>query len=99
MNLTNKPNYPKSRLVNQEKNNEKEAWHKLVVKVISWKDGLTNGGFVTYSNKITTKEWNIYSKKIAKTNLTNGKQKVHIYLKETKELIKKYGGFEDNTRI
>jgi hypothetical protein len=80
-----------SRFANQEKADQREIWHKLVVKIINWKDG---GGMKT-ANKITPKEWNTYYKRMLKTNTSYAKQRVLSELQETKEKILKNGGFED----
>ena len=79
---------------NSEQADEREMWHKLVVKVISWKDGLLDGGIIKITDKITTKEWNNYYKRIIKTNTSYSKDRVLNTLKETKELIQRHGGFE-----
>lgn len=77
-----------------KKNDEREVWHKLVVKIISWKDGSFDGRAVRSATKITPKEWGIYSKRMIQINTTYGRQKVVSNLKETREMIRKHGGFE-----
>lgn len=93
MKVPTRPKQPNTRLIDQEKSQQNEAWYKLVVKIICWKDGLLAGGSVKFTDKITAKEWSIYSNRIVKINTTYGKQKVVGTLKETKEKIKKNGGF------
>lgn len=94
MKIPTRSNHPNTRLAYQEKFNEREAWHKLVVKIICWKDGLLEGGTVKFTDKITLKEWNTYFKRMIKTNTTYHKERVLNNLKETREMIKKHGGFE-----
>ncbi len=94
MKIPSRSNSAKSRFAYQEKSEEREAWHKLVVKIISWKDGLLSGGMVKSKDKITPKEWDTYYKRTIKTNSTYDKQRVLSTLKKTQELIKKHGGFE-----
>ena len=67
---------------------------KLVVKIISWQDGLISGGSVKTTDKITSKEWDTYYQRMIKTNTTYEKQKVLSKLHETQESIRKHGGFE-----
>lgn len=78
----------------QEKFEEREAWHKLVVKVIIWKDGLSETETRKLINKISLKEWRVYCQHMVKTNVTYGREKVLANLKETWQIIKKHGGFE-----
>lgn len=80
--------------VNQEKQEERETWLKLVVKIISWQDGLIAGGSVKVADKITPKEWETYFQRMIKTNTTYDKQKVLSKLQETQESIRRNGGFE-----
>ncbi len=97
MKATIKPTQSDTKLANLEKIAERENWHKLVVKVISWKSGLLEGGSVKTANKITNKEWNLYCDRLVKTNTTYGKPKVLADLKEIKKLIKEHGGFESSS--
>lgn len=94
MKIPTKPHINNTRLAYLEKFNEREAWHKLVVKIISWKEGLLEGGSVKITDKVTSKEWNTYTKHLIKTNTSYTKQKVLSNLKETEDLIKQNGGFE-----
>lgn len=96
MKIPIRSNRPNTRLAYQEKFNEREAWHKLVVKIICWKDGLLEGGIIKVTDKITPKEWGTYSKHMVKTNTTHGRKKVLSNLKVTKEIIQKHGGFEED---
>lgn len=68
---------------------EREAWHKLVVKIIIWKDGVQK-----VSDKITPKEWSRYCQGILKANISVGKEKIKNSLKETQNIIRNNGGFE-----
>ena len=73
-------------LASQQKQEERETWHKLVVKVICWKDGLVK-------DKITPREWTTYCQSMIKTNVSQGKQKVTENLKELQRIIKDHNGF------
>lgn len=84
---------PNIRLAYQEKFEERESWHKLVVKVIIWKDK-TRVDRNSRVDKITSKEWKMYCKKTIKNNTVLGKQKVLAGLKQTRQLIKENNGFE-----
>ena len=70
---------------NQEKFEERETWHKLVVKIIRCKEG--QGG------TITSKEWKMYSEHVLETHVTEGKEVTAKKLKEIKEQITKNNGF------
>lgn len=78
----------------QERSKEQEQWHRLVVKVISWTDGLKYGGIIEKSNKITAAEWKTYCSRYTKTNTSHEKSKVTNDLEEIKKAIEGYGGFE-----
>lgn len=95
MKIPIRTNHSNSRLANLDKLNERETWHKLVVKVILWKDGIIEGGTYKSRDKITLKEWDTYCKRMIKTNTTYGRQKVLSNLNEIKVIIKKHGGFEE----
>ncbi|MBI2595701.1 hypothetical protein HYW46_03125 [Candidatus Daviesbacteria bacterium] len=73
----------------QDKIDERESWHKLVVKIINWKDSVSRE-----TSKITPKEWITYCHRMIKTNISYGKQKTQKNLNNTKELIKSHDGFE-----
>ena len=81
-----------TRIVNQEAFEERESWHKLVVKVITWKSG-TLGGNLKPTDKITPKEWKHYCSKKLEINVTNGKDVVMTQLKEIEKAIKANNGF------
>lgn len=89
-----KPNPSATKLIYQEKVIEREIWHKLVVKVLCWKDGLLEGGSIKSSDKITVKEWKTYCQKIMETNIISGREKSLANLKITEQLIKNHNGFE-----
>lgn len=91
MRIPIKTNRSNPRFASQEKSDQREIWHKLVVKIINWKDG----GASRIKDKITPKEWNTYYRRMLKTNTSYGKQRVLSELKETKDTIQKHGGFEE----
>lgn len=77
-----------------EKNlEEREVWHKLIVKVITWKDGTVGKGVVAFSEKITPKEWRHYKKRLTAASPVKDVARIEARLKETLEKIKKNGGF------
>lgn len=79
----------------QEKFDEQQAWHKLVVKVIIWKEGSSETGLTETIEKITTSEWNKYSEKIIKISTTTSQDKVLADLKQTLKRIEENGGLKD----
>lgn len=81
-------------LASQEKLEERESWHKLVVKVIIWNEGTDNKN-VTTPTRITRLEWARYCQQIIKTNLSYSKKRVLSDLELTLEKIKQNGGFEE----
>jgi hypothetical protein len=86
LNNSTRPNQSKNKDAYQEKLEEREAWHKLVVKVLKCKDGDT-------SDMLSIHEWETYCKKISETNLTYGKDQVKANLQETWEIINNNHGF------
>ena len=95
MKISPRPNHHNIRVVNQEKLDEREAWHKIVVKILSWKDGLTEGSAVKFKDKITSIEWNIYWQSSIRINVIHGKEKTEKKLEEIRRMIQKHGGFEN----
>lgn len=89
---------PNIRQASLDKLEQREIWHKLVVKIILWKDSVSNSLSFRRAEKITDKEWLTYCRRVSQTNLTYGKQKVLQNLKELKATIKSNGGFESNPR-
>ena len=92
----NRPGRSYANAASQDQADQREIWHKLVVKIISWKDGLLEGGIIKITDKISSKEWNVYFKRILKMNTSYSKERVLLSLKETKDLITKNGGFEED---
>jgi len=87
-------NGPIKTLEQLEKIAAKENWFKLVVKIINWKDGNPEKGSIMLGTKITSKEWKAYSKGLIGNNLISP-EKALAKLKETKEKIQEFGGFEE----
>lgn len=77
-----------------EKARQQEFWFKIVVKILSWKEGLSGSGVKISRDKISPKEWKLYSERILKNNVTYNKDRVLRDLKETQEKIAQFGGFE-----
>lgn len=88
-------NHPNIKAAYLEKFEKRELWHKLVVKILCWKDGLLEGSSIDITNKISSKEWRTYYRKMIATNLTYGKEKALSNLKKTQDAIRNHGGFED----
>lgn len=88
-----KPSHSSNRVVNLEKQEAREKWHKIVVKILSWSDGLIDGGLINKANLITLEEWKTYCEHTLKNNVTYGKQKTEEAIKITEAKIKKFGGF------
>lgn len=78
----------------QLKQDQQEAWRRIVVKVISWSDGLLSGGIIKKTDKITKEEWKFYYERCIQIGVNN-KNKALQSLEETKEKIKSFGGFAD----
>lgn len=79
-----------------EKSNQEALWRKIVVKVISWTDGLVSGGIVKKDDKITEKEWQLYYSRTIQINVNRDKDKVEQDLEDTKKKIASFGGFDFN---
>ncbi|MEK7497755.1 MAG: hypothetical protein AAB656_02465 [Patescibacteria group bacterium] len=58
-----------------------------------WKEGTGGRGVVQSVEKITSKEWKLYRKRLTSANAANAKDKTHLRLKETWDKIKEHGGF------
>lgn len=86
MQMLPRTSYPQRALKTQEKHKAREAWHKLVVKILGWKDGVR-------LEKITLKEWKTYYQGLVKISTLNGRKKTVEKLEAIKEIIKKNGGF------
>lgn len=80
--------------ISLEKSNQEALWRKIVVKVISWTDGLVSGGIVKQSDKITLKEWQHYHSRTIQININKEKSIVEQSLEETKKKIASFGGFD-----
>lgn len=76
--------------VNPKKQKQREAWHKVVVKVIKLKERRI---VQDQSEKLTEKEWRLYCSGTLKNNLTSSKQIIRQNLKQIEETIKDIGGF------
>lgn len=79
----------------KEKSDQQESWLKIVVKVISWSEGLHSGGIVQQTDKITTKEWDFYCKRSMQINTSHSKKKIEEELENSRKKIKSFDGFED----
>jgi hypothetical protein len=81
---------PTSKEVLMEKLAERESWHKLVVKVLTWQGEQE----IRSKNKLTLVEWTTYHERMVKTNVTGKSEKVLSDLKATQDKIRQNGGFE-----
>lgn len=95
MKIPIRPNNSHNRLADQDKLYERESWHKLVVKIITWKDG-SSQSTVRANYRITAAEWKTYSEHVIKNNTSRSEEKISSSLKETREIIYKNGGFEED---
>lgn len=77
-----------------EKASEQEAWRRIVVKIISWSDGLHSGGIIKVTDTITPKEWKMYVERYKKININQDKRKIELDLEDTKQKIASFNGFE-----
>lgn len=77
----------------QEKAEEREAWFKMVIKVISWRDGPRENNSKVLAEKITPKEWTAYCKEIIKISTTPPREVTLRRLEEIQAQIKKHNGF------
>lgn len=76
-----------------EKTNQQDIWRRIVVKVISWSDGLLSGGIIKQTDKITREEWKVYSDRCFKINIGQDKKKIEKDLDITKKKIEFHNGF------
>lgn len=78
----------------QERLEASEAWFKIVVKVLRWKDGATVYGDLKPIDKISKKEWKQYCETMLSKNISAGTKNTQEALNKTKEAIMYYNGFE-----
>jgi hypothetical protein len=93
-----KQNHSNTSAASLDKLQERETWYKLVVKIINWKDGFLGENVKRAHDKVTAKEWSLYSKGMTSSNTTYSKEKVSALLNETKAKIKEHGGFEEEVK-
>ncbi|MEK7521896.1 MAG: hypothetical protein AAB599_03825 [Patescibacteria group bacterium] len=79
-------------MVDPIKQAEREAWHKVIVKVIQWKSELTHPSVLKSTPKLTPKEWKTYKTHTLKTN-ANDRPKFLQKLRATEKRIRSLGGF------
>jgi hypothetical protein len=91
--MISNPNSSASKKSADEKAELRESWHKIVVKILCWKDGLTQQNVITLTDKITPSEWKDYCERMMQISLEAGKEKTTEKLNSLKELIQKHGGF------
>lgn len=77
-----------------EKQERNEAWHKIAVKIMRWKDGNSLSSEIGPVSQITSKEWRDYCDKIVAINVSTGKNATLQKLKELEQIIKHHNGFE-----
>ncbi len=82
-----------------EKQQVSEAWFKIVVKIIRWRDGTISYGDLAPVDKVSPKEWKMYCDNIKKKNVSYSEKRIADELKETWERINSYDGFEDNSPV
>jgi len=79
-------------MIDPKKLEERETWHKIVVKVIQWKSDQTNLSILKTAEKISLPEWRTYRSHILKTN-SNDRTKALKKLENAQKRIKSLGGF------
>lgn len=94
--IPTRPNNPNISLASQERLDQRESWHKLVVKILTWKDQASEGNLVREEYRITAVEWETYSKHMVAMNTSYSREKMSASLKATKEIIEKNGGFAED---
>ena len=77
----------------QERQEESEIWHKLVVKIVIWKEGSAQN-LLNTTTKLALSEWKTYYERIIKININQNKEKVLSDLEYTLQKIKLHGGFK-----
>lgn len=80
--------------VYKEKEEKREAWFKLCVKVIFWKDKISNPEGIEEKAKISQSEWEKYRQNFLKINVIKGREKTLENLREIKGKILANGGFK-----
>ncbi len=78
----------------QEKQDERELWYKIVVRVMRWVDDTPNDPDLPNIKKLTPLEWGAYCKRMLAINVTYGKDRTMDKLKKMEQLIKEHNGFE-----
>ena len=79
-------------MIDPVKLEEREAWHKIVVKVIQWKSDQTHPSVHKSAPKLTPKEWKTYRAHSLKTNAQD-REKCLKKLHEAERRIRTLGGF------
>jgi hypothetical protein len=87
------PTPSNSKKASEEKAELRESWHKTVVKILCWKDGLSQQNVITLTDKITPSEWKEYCEKMMSISVEAGKDKTAEKLRKIKEQIQKHNGF------
>lgn len=77
-----------------EKANQQEAWRRIVIKVISWSEGLLPGGIIKDTDKLTYAEWDTYYTHTLKININTNREKLKKDLEDIKNKIESFNGFE-----
>lgn len=95
MNLpTQKLSKEDQKILSLKKKAESDIVYRLVVKIISWKNGPLVGGSLQKTDRITAKEWAEYKKHLLMISKTDSPEKTMGKIKETQQIIQKHGGFE-----
>jgi hypothetical protein len=94
LNIPKVSHHSNSRLASQKKQEEREEWYKIVVKILRWKDNYYEKIGFEFNNKISIAEWQQYCKHMVEICVTKGASHTVNELKELESLIKKHGGFQ-----
>jgi hypothetical protein len=84
------PTRQSAQMENLEK---REFWHKIVFKVILWKEENPLKRESSAIDKLTPSEWKIYRSRILKANMAGGVEKIQTRLKKTWQQIRENDGF------
>jgi hypothetical protein len=71
-----------------------EKLHGLIVKIISWRTGRTQGSSIKSDNKITAAEWKTYTEFFQNISSDKTKDEVNQKIQEVYDAIKSHDGFE-----
>ena len=87
------------RLASQEKQEEREAWFRIALKVIRWMEGSHKNLSLNPLEPLSDQEWDEYCQKMLTISVTHGKIKTQEMLKEKERVIRIHGGFSKKSKL